>query len=406
MKRERLLAVAPDRRGALVADSLIGALRGAGVEGVTPESILLEMDPRWGNVEQLRDFLGTWAKSDLGLPYLHTAELFDIGTVSELADYLAKELEPPPVPGVQLPLEELGRSSGWISTGPYSGRRIGGKVALLLGVPRSGTTLCRSLLGGHRVIYAPPELHMLPFDDLGQRAEQIAENRRVWMLHGLPQALAWQLKLTLEQAYLLVESFSAQRIPIARAYEFLLKGAQSSGGEWLLDKSPSYVTSPDCLRRAEALFDGPRYVFLTRHPYSVMESLLRMRFVRLNSKSPTENPWHNAENLWLNSNRNATEFLASIPEDRKVHLRYEDLVADPGQSLSKVAGLLDVEDCWPSPFDDLASEGVLRGLGGPNHDTRRGVDPSLAERWRHSRPPQALHPQTVDLARQLGYDCP
>src|SRR5205823_4379308 len=54
-----------------------------------------------------------------------------------------------------------------------TGPRVPGPV-FVLSSPRSGSTLLRVMLAGHRDLFSPPELHLLPYDDLRAWHEGLA----------------------------------------------------------------------------------------------------------------------------------------------------------------------------------------------------------------------------------------
>jgi len=49
-----------------------------------------------------------------------------------------------------------------------------------------------------------------------------------------------------------------------------------AGERILVDKTPPYVWSLDTLRRAEAIFEDARYIFLHRHPYAAVASVAKL----------------------------------------------------------------------------------------------------------------------------------
>jgi hypothetical protein len=60
----------------------------------------------------------------------------------------------------------------------------------------------------------------------------------------------------------------------ARPKSLVLQGW--AGERILVDKTPSYVSSLDTLRRAEAIFEDARYIFLHRHPYADVASMAKL----------------------------------------------------------------------------------------------------------------------------------
>src|SRR5439155_12751 len=123
-------------------------------------------------------------------------------------------------------------------------------MLFLLSSPRSGSTLLRVMLQGHPRLFSPPELHLLPFDGMKDRAQE--------------------------------------------------------------------------------LFDGAKYVYLTRHPYAVIESFVRMRMEKLLDVNEAD-PLTLAEHVWASTNGNVLRFFEHVEPARRFHLCYEDLVRDPEQ---------------------------------------------------------------------------
>src|SRR4029453_13336077 len=62
--------------------------------------------------------------------------------------------------------------------GPQHGKNP--QAVFILCTARSGSTLLRVMLGGHRELFAPPELLLLPFNSLRQRREIFSGPRSLW----------------------------------------------------------------------------------------------------------------------------------------------------------------------------------------------------------------------------------
>src|SRR6266852_1875440 len=88
-----------------------------------------------------------------------------------------------------------------------------------------------------------------------------------------------------------VEGFESEDLSVHEVYAVLLK---KCAPRCLVDKSPSSAASCDALERAETMFEGARYLHLIRHPYSVIESFVRMRFDKLLGTSES-NPYRLGE---------------------------------------------------------------------------------------------------------------
>jgi hypothetical protein len=206
-----------------------------------------------------------------------------------------------------------------------------------------------------------------------------------------------------EEAAQKLDWLEAEDTSIQQVYQIL---QDLIGQRMLVDKSPIYSLRPACLQRAEQMFDRPKYLLLVRHPYAVIESMVRMRFhntvVGNHLGIWDENPWLWAEKWWAASYRNAVEFLKTIPSERQHTIYFETLAADPEAVLSGVCTFLGIpfHSAVMNPF---ARERRLDGIGDPNLRGRDQIDPGLATVWQKKRPPQQLSPFTQVIAQELGY---
>jgi hypothetical protein len=360
--------------------------------------VLANVPTRWS---QLFEPL---VKEVLGFQAFHLYETSQSNTVRELASYLAGELDPVPIP-VE-PLDEHISSqqwdSGWTPLQPYQGTtQVGGNTAFVLGTGRSGTSLFRTMLSCNDRIFSPNELHLLNFNDMGQRRADIQRLWQHWMDVGLVETLITEFGLPQWEAILEVKKYADSALPVDQVYAII---QSRMAGRWLIDKTPAYTRHPLCLQRAEQMFVSPRYFFMTRHPYAVMDSFMRGRFYRYNgnpSGSSATNPWHAAELYWTRANLNILEFLKQVPALRWQRIRYEDLMLDTGQTLDAACQFLAV------PFDARMQEPYQSGIKIPgNLQNRSRVDHALAAAWRNKRPPHQLSRFTRQVAEQLGYELP
>ena len=276
-------------------------------------------------------------------------------------------------------------------------------AVFILSPPRSGSTLLRMMLDGHPGLCSPPELHILPFERMGERGRQLDRLGYPWLRFGLKETLAQLEHLAPEQAQRRIEQLEADDVAIQHVYRRL---QDLIAGRLLIDKSPSYAMSPAWLRRAEEMFEGAKYLHLIRHPYAVMESFVRMRFHgRLLGNHFgiwDENPWLYAEKGWAVAHRNLLHFSQNIDPNRYHQVYFEDLVRTPAAVMKQVCDFLDM------PFDDrvlMPREGEPLTEPGDAYLRSRGqIDPSLATAWTRRRPPQPLSDLTQHIATDLGYD--
>lgn len=408
--RHKIQNLSQAEQASEISDALCALLRESLDDGidVSPESLLPDLDPGgeitglwalWADKvpisDAIYDVIRPFIGEQLEFPIFVKWELKGARTLRDVVNYLVRQINDSPPPDLA-PLEP---HSILPTPKPYRGRTLdGSRMVFLLGTARSGTTLLRTMLDGHSDLYSPPELHLLPFDGLRQRIEYMLDKGYTWPLFGFRQAYRTakgEVDDGRVEEEIPIEETGAD---LATAYEALVEWGE---GRILVDKSPLYLDHRGILDRAEALFDQPRYIYLTRHPLSVMESLVRMRFHGV--LYVDMNPWHFAEQYWVQTNENALAFLETIPSDRKTHVRYEDLVSAIEETQRRICLMLGI-DYQASLANPYEREGGVKGMGDPNLKKRSAVDSSLADAWRHKPRPKELHTRTVDLAKKLEYD--
>jgi thioesterase domain-containing protein len=210
-------------------------------------------------------------------------EMFDHPSVAALSRYLAREMEPDRasardgrVAGPRAVLQPAGPGSLDVGDA-LPGERVPGPV-FVLSSPRSGSTLLRVMLAGHSRLLSPPELHLLPFETMGERARSLGEGQKKGLGEGLVRVLMELRGIDAEASGAMVRRWAEEDLPVQAVYRRLHDMAE---GRLVVDKSPSYVSRLATLLRAEALFEGARYVQLVRHPYAVIESIVRNRMHRM-----------------------------------------------------------------------------------------------------------------------------
>ena len=173
----------------------------------------------------------------------------------------------------------------------------------------------------------------------------------------------------------------------------------------LVDKTPRYTKSLYLLQQAEEMFEAPKYIHLTRHPYAVMESFIRNRFDKHQVEDDEKDSYTLAETYWTRGNTNVLEFAKQLDKERYHRLRYEDLVREPAKTMNNLCEFLGI------PFEESAIhpyEGrrMADGPGDPNFFSRDKIDSSLSEAWRNIRLPRLLSEESRRLAAELNYELP
>jgi hypothetical protein len=259
------------------------------------------------------------------------------------------------------------------------------------------------MLAGHPQLFSPPELHLLSFENMAMRRAALSGSR---VDEGLDRALMELMGLDAARSKAFSDVLAIRQAPIRQVYALL---QQRAGPRVLVDKSPSYALSLEVLQRAEELFQGARYIHLTRHPYAVIESIVRNRLTWLFSDG-IDNPYRAAERVWTTTNDNIMRFCATIDPARRQVIRFEDLVAGPETALRAVCDFLGLA-FDPAVLAPYSGQRMTDGIrprshsnGDPNFLSHSTIEPELGQAWRTVVLPAPLAAPARDLARQLGYE--
>lgn len=358
---------------------------------------------------------------------LYVVALFDAPTLAQLADYLQKHYPAavaritgrsaatmqrnvakldestlaafrqltPPLPPLSKPVQRKNR-----------------KAVFVLSAPRSGSTLFRVMLGGHSQLFSPPELDLMGFTSMGERARDL-EGRFSFRLEGLIRAVMELQGCDADGAKAILAKLEAADLPMQAFYAQLQDWV---GQERLLvDKTPIYALDPQTLRRAEQLFDEVHYIHLLRHPAAMIRSFEEARtdqvFFR---QSHSFSPRQLAELVWTVSHQNILAFLQEIPAARQHRVKYEELVTDPHRTTQAICAFLGLpfEARMAEPYADKEKRmtdgiySVSKMLGDPKFHTHRQVDANAAERWREAYTEDFIGEPTWQLAEQVDYSRP
>jgi len=279
-------------------------------------------------------------------------------------------------------------------------------AVFILSSPRAGSTLLRSMLAGHPQLFSPPELHLLNFENMQQRNDQLDDS---YMGEGLQRAFMELHQQNADESVLHINQLVADGKAIKDVYSEL---QSALGSQMLVDKSPGYAMSIDALNRAEALFDKPKYIHLVRHPYAVIESFTRLRMEKL-LWLENENSHEFAEGLWYQANYNINQFFSTaVSSDRALQVRYEDLVAEPEITAKRICAFLELDYSpeFLSPYaEGRMTDGIhplSQSIGDPNFHNHEDIDKSLGQAWKTISLPNSLNDKTSQLAKQYSYELP
>lgn len=270
-------------------------------------------------------------------------------------------------------------------------------MVFLLSSPRVGSTLLRLMLAGHSQLFCPPELHLLSFNNIN---EWSANRLVTFSKEGLVTSLMNLKKISFEKCKQLIAEMKKSNVSIKDVYNLI---QEATDGRILLDKTPRYSIDINVLRKAEKLFKNPKYIYLIRHPYPVIQSFVNNRFHKLFTKEEV-NPYLFAENIWTVYNRNILQFIEELGADRFFLIKYEELVTQPEQTLIALCNFLEIpfENGLLAPYDGKAR--MIDGPGDPNVFQHSIIDPKLADIWQEIKLPFSLEHETIKIATKFGYD--
>jgi amino acid adenylation domain-containing protein len=358
---------------------------------------------------------------------LHVVTLFDSPTVSGLADYLVKHhldaVERVFGVGAHLCLETDERSKLPLTAThvaqlrelipPLSPLRSERRrpvknppVVLILSPPRSGSTLLRVMLAGHPQLFAPPELELLSFNTLRERAVTYQGRNSFW-LEGTVRALMDIHGWDVQAAKAFMTDCEQQDLTTQDFYALM---QQQLGERLLVDKTPPYALDRAILERVEATFEQARYISLLRHPYGMIRSFEEASLDQVFFRYPhTFATRELAELVWLISHQNIQAFLQTIPADRQHQVRFEDLVQKPVEAMEQLAAFLAIP-FHPNLLEPYSGHRMTDGivaaskmLGDVKFHQHKMIDVAVAERWKSAYAQDFLGEMTWQMAQRLGY---
>jgi protein-tyrosine sulfotransferase len=250
---------------------------------------------------------------------------------------------------------------------------------VILGMPRSGTTLLRRLLDAHPAICCPPETNVLSAAARFLREEPSAGGVAIGVLSGL--------------------SFAgiAEEVVVARLRELvfgLLRDiCRQSGKKHWAEKTAFNIFHLD---QIEQLCGGScRFLCLVRHPLDVVCSIKELTdkmgtyvaelhgYIR-QYPAPLEAFAH----AWVEMHARLRRFVSDHP-DGCLMLTYEDLVHHPAEELQRVFDFLGEPADVPAILSQALHGTEAVGLGDWKTYERRAIHTESVGRW------QCLSPSTV-----------
>jgi hypothetical protein len=269
----------------------------------------------------------------------------------------------------------------------------GFRPIFVLGVPRSGTTLLRVILGAHPLVLGLPETPWL-LGSYGEGASLrglltlLAEDRT-----GIVQNVAGVQK---------ADVYGAGRAFLEAMFAPILA---RRGKKLIAFKTPDDIKFLEFL---VALFPDASYVHICRDGRDVALSYVAKKgswFARFGEHGGVDfftmfRRWHDWESK--------TREILSAGRVSSLSLRYEDLVARPEAEIRRISGFLGI-DYDPAMLRIEAANADLPAWEAGSSDVRarRAIGPDSVGRWRQARRTPALVYALTRHGRflaELGYD--
>ncbi len=355
---------------------------------IDPRRPFHSLRPEWFKRFVLRDALLPWVQSTLGISEFYPDELRANTRPVGLARHLFQRM--------QRAQNEAGSDSKAIASHNLeTSKRVNEPTVFVLGCPRSGTTLLRAMLMGHPHLFAGPELHLGQYKSMRSRERKIVDTKQYWRVMGLCQTLVHMKGWSEKRAFQYVSRLTSKDASIEEVYRLLHRWSPKP---ILVDKSPALSFELEYLEMLEQRFERARYLWITRHPFPVIRSMINLQICPPNPNFTFEQ----AQEWWVRHNRNAMSFLSSLPGDRWMRISYESLMLDPGGVLAGVTRFLGLE--FDSRMLDVYDgTRIINGIGCINLRKRERVDPSLADKWRSDGVRYQLSAQAIKLSKILNY---
>jgi hypothetical protein len=202
----------------------------------------------------------------------------------------------------------------------------------VLGAQRSGTTLVRLILNAHPLIAIPEEAtFLMPFlcrKCLKGRITGTRLQNLVAYLRLNPQFRLWNY----DNSGFLNELAGSRGISLRELVEGLFGSYCRSEGKAVWgDKTPSFFRKVDILSE---LFPEAKFIHIVRDGRDVFESWRRIDPTKGNP-AVTALDW--SYKIWR-----IERSLRNVPEERKITVRYEDLLSDPENTVKALCRLIGV----------------------------------------------------------------
>jgi hypothetical protein len=279
-----------------------------------------------------------------------------------------------------------------------------------------------AMIGRNPAAFSIPETNMFVSDTLEGLWSEMADRQQL-QIHGLLRTVAelFAGEQTIS-AIAMARRWLTRRMhwPTNRVFEEIVTRAAPFR---IVEKSRIHVRNRDAMDRIRLAAPNASFVHVVRHPRTQGAAMLQAEgewkeFTRQMVEPGNVRSEPDPQQLWLKVETGIEQFLATIPAERQVRLRAEDLFATPETELARVAtalglpaderavtAMLHPED---SPFARIGPFGAQLGdepeflrdpLFRAGSLEAASLDGPLA--WRADR--SGFNPEVLERARALGY---
>lgn len=208
---------------------------------------------------------------------------------------------------------------------------------IMLGFPRSGTTLLENILDSH------PSIHTL--EEIGALAEPDKLLHKYTEEHPDTKIVPEALIVSMKEAY----------------YSALNVGERKSTAKFIIDKMPIMSSRAAYLKN---IFSGKRYIFSIRHPYDVVLSCYKQTFSTnlamdcFTSFEETCETYDFIMGLWFSN--------FSLDSQNVCYVKYDDLCNNFDKEVTRVLKFIGVD--WDAAVRNFAENAKMRSQKTPSYN--------------------------------------
>lgn len=283
------------------------------------------------------------------------------------------------------------------------------KYVFILSAPRAGSTLLRVMLDQHPQLFSPPELNLLMFSTMTDYVETFTP---IGWVDNLAQAVMKAHDTGINQAREFIQKWSFDGMPTSDVYPILRAWSDKT----VVDKSPLYAYNLPTMLKIRKMMPHVKVIYLTRHPYSAIISLIKTRLVsKFSTGLGLDRDWDDykqAEQQWSTLNGNIMDLCSLLDQENWMHIRYEELVTKPDVEMRRLCLFLNLpfHQSVLHPYEGKHATDPLPDRwatgGDSKFNTYTEIDASKGEEWRYIQLPHQLGTIARTVASKLGYELP